>query len=70
MKITGYNLGRQCFEEIEVSIAGVMEDQTSGKEWPILGLKMMDDEKWNRLCEEQERKHPELYAEMRAEVCL
>ena len=45
MKITGYNLGRKCFEEIEVSVAGVMEDQTSGKEWPILGLKMMDDEK-------------------------
>ena len=62
MKITAYNLGRKCFEEIEVSVAGVMKDQTSGKEWPILGLKMMDDEKWNRLCEEQRCKHPELDA--------
>lgn len=62
MKITGYNLGRKCMEEIEIPVVGAMEDQTSGREWPILGLKMMDDETWNQLCEEQRRKHPELYA--------
>lgn len=62
MKITGYNLGRKCTEEIEVPVVGIIEDQLSGKQYPILDLKMMDDEKWNRLCEEQRRKHPELYA--------
>ena len=62
MKITGYNLGPKCTEEIEVPVVGIIEDQLSGKQYPILDLKMMDDEKWNRLCEEQRRKHPELYA--------
>lgn len=62
MKITGYNLGRKRMEEIEISVVGIMENQPSGQQWPILGLNMMDDEKWNRLYEEQKRKHPELYA--------
>lgn len=69
MKITAYNLGRKCMEEIEAPVAGIMENRPSGQQWPILGqqwpilgLKMMDDEKWNRLCEAQKRKHPELYA--------
>ena len=62
MKITGYNLGRKCMEEIEITVVGIMENRPGGQQWPILGLKMMDDEKWNRLCEEQKRKHPELYA--------
>lgn len=70
MKITAYNLGRKCLEEIEVPVTGIMEHQPSGQQWPILGLKMMDDEKWNRLCEEQRCKHPELYAEKGAAVCL
>lgn len=63
MKITAYNLGRKYLEEIEVSVAGIMEHKSSGQQWPILGLKMMDDAKWNQLCEEQKHKHPELYAE-------
>lgn len=62
MKITAYNLGRKCMEEIEPPDSGIMENRPSGQQWPILGLKMMDDEKWNRLCEAQKRKHPELYA--------
>ena len=53
MKITAYNLGRKCMEEIEAPVAGIMENRPSGQQWPILGLKMMDDEKWNRLCEAQ-----------------
>lgn len=63
MKISVYNLGRKCLEEIEVPVVGVVENPTTGEETPVLGFKMMDDEKWNRLCEEQSRKHPEAYAE-------
>ena len=43
MKITAYNLGRKCMEEIEAPVAGIMENRPSGQQWPILGLKMMDD---------------------------
>ena len=61
MKITGYNLGHKRMEEIEIPVVGIMENRPSGQQWPIFGLKMMEDEKWTRLCEEQQRKHPELY---------
>ena len=48
MKITGYNLGHKRMEEIEIPVVGIMENRPSGQQWPIFGLKMMDDEKWNR----------------------
>ncbi len=58
-----FNIGRQSYEEIEVPVMGAMVNEKNEPLFPVLGVKMMSDEKWSRLCDQQKKKHPELYAE-------